>query len=184
MPNRNRKNVQHLLWVALAEVATTSTTWRRANKTNSYKNCELFTGIVVVVALAYFALDSPSRFSFPLSLSLSLLLCTSVSALLPEAAATARHRQSRRQRYRQTRGNGDASSAVSVSFVVSVSVSVGASVVRASRRVGLVVCFVFFANIKSIFLAGIICRLTQPQAQRQRQVSHELNLFTWSRHKY
>lgn len=148
------------------------------------KNCELFTGIVVVVVLAYFALDSPSRcsFPFPLSLPLSLLLCTSVSALLPEATATARHRQSRRQRNRQTRGNGDASSAVSVSVVVNV--SVGASVVRASRRVGLVVCFVFFANIKSIFLAGIICRLTQPQAQLQRQGSHELNLFTWSRHKY
>lgn len=124
------------LWVAVAEVATTSTARRRAtNTTNSYKNCELFTGIVVVVVLAYFALDSPSRFSFSfplslsLSLSLSLLLCTSVSA-------TARHRQRQRQWNRQTAGNGDASSAVSVSFVVSV--DVGASVVRASRRVALV----------------------------------------------
>lgn len=118
------------LWVAVAEVATTSTARRRAtNTTNSYKNCELFTGIVVVVVLAYFALDSPSRFSFPLSLPLSLLLCTSVSA-------TARHRQRQRQWNRQTAGNGDASSAVSVSFVVSV--GVGASVVRASRRVALV----------------------------------------------
>lgn len=163
------------LWVAVAGVATTSTAPRRANTTNSYKNCELFTGIVVVVVLAYFALDSPSRFSFPLSLSLplSLLLCTSVSALLPVAAATARHRQRQRLWNRQTKGNGDASSAVSVSFVV----SVGASVVRASRRVGQVVCFLYFANIKSIFLAGIICRLTQPQAQRQRQASHELNLL-------
>lgn len=124
------------LWVAVAEVATTSTARRRAtNTTNSYKNCELrvFTGIVVVVVLAYFALDSPSRFSFsfPLSLSLplSLLLCTSVSA-------TARHWQRQRQWNRQTAGNGDASSAVSVSFVVSV--DVGASVVRALRRVALV----------------------------------------------
>lgn len=163
------------LWLAVAEVATTSTARRRAtNTTNSYKNCELFTGIVVVVVLAYFALDSPSRFSFPfplsLSLPLSLLLCTSVSA-------TARHWQRQRQWNRQTAGNGDASSAVSVSFVVSV--GVGASVVRASRRIGQVVCFLYFANIKSIFLAGIICRLTQPQAQRQRQrqASHELNLL-------
>lgn len=40
-------------------------------------------------------------------------------------------------------------------------------------------CFLYFANIKSIFLAGIICRLSQPQAQRQRQrqASHELNLL-------
>lgn len=49
----------------------------------------------------------------------------------------------------------------------------------ASRRIGQVVCFLYFANIKSIFLAGIICRLTQPQAQRQRhrQASHEFNLL-------
>lgn len=39
----------------MAKVATTSTARRRAtNTTNSYKNCELFTGIVVVVVLAYF----------------------------------------------------------------------------------------------------------------------------------
>lgn len=64
--------------------------------------------------------------------------------------------------------------------LLSVSASSSASAPASSeRRVGQVVCFLYFANIKSIFLAGIICRLTQPQAQRQRQrqASHELNLL-------
>lgn len=59
----------------MAEVATTSTARRRAtNTTNSYKNCELFTGIVVVVVLAYFALDSAESVLFPFPVVVAVVI--------------------------------------------------------------------------------------------------------------
>lgn len=122
---------------------------RRENTTNSYKNCELFTGIVVVVVLAAFALDAQSLL-FP------VVVVVVIAALHFRFRFAASYSSSSRKALAETARAGQRRRIVCCQRQLQR---------RRQRCVGLVVCFVFFANIKSIFLARIICRLTRPRAE-------------------